>query len=149
MGRKDLSLLFSALLACNIYCLKPGTSKLIFIKCLLSFNNCNYFLLRKQISSCLSRWIPYPSASSINKINIKTSDKNCSLQKSNPAAPVSGENYLYLHGSIYYVVSKCFYYKHPLYYIDGQLLMAYIPLEAFCLLPLEMCLMSFLSPSRL
>merc|ERR1712082_405381 len=69
--------------------------------------------------------------------------------KSNPAAPVSGENYLYLHGSIYYVVSKCFYYKHPLYYIDGQLLMAYIPLEAFCLLPLEVCLMSFLSPSRL
>merc|ERR1712240_636155 len=81
MGRKDLSLLFSALLACNIYCLKPGTWKLIFIKCLLSFNNCNYFLLRKQISSCLSRWIPCPSASSINKTNIKTSDKDCSLQK--------------------------------------------------------------------
>ena len=36
--------------------------------------------------------------------------------KSNPAAPVSGENYLYLHGSIYYVVSKYFYYKHPWYY---------------------------------
>ena len=72
----DLSLLFSALLAWNNYCLKPGTSK-----CLLSFDICNYFLLRKQISSCLSRWIPYPSASFINRTNIKTSDKNCSLQK--------------------------------------------------------------------
>merc|ERR1712121_100776 len=77
----NLSLPFSALLVSNNYCLKPGTSKLIFIKCLLSFNSCNCFLLRKQLSSCLSRWIPYPSASFINRTNIKTSDKNCSLQK--------------------------------------------------------------------
>ena len=68
--------------------------------------------------------------------------------KSNPAAPVSGENYLTCTVLFIMQLVNTFIINTP-DTTDGQPLMAFIPLEVSCLLPLKMCLLSFLSPSKL